>query len=177
MENVPEILIKANGYFHDAVFERFHSLGYTAEAKVINASEYGVPQRRRRAFFLAARDSLKVSFPDSTTLPGPRAGRRTPTSVDYIDTQGDIVNLSLFDTLPVGPTVWDAMSDLYGSYAENLKGFCIYKSEPLTQYQQERRSKDNGVWNHFPWKLTERQLKRIRLLGEGQGQLHLPEEL
>ncbi|MDZ4721408.1 MAG: DNA cytosine methyltransferase [Roseiflexaceae bacterium] len=177
MENVPEILIKANGYFRDAVFERFHSLGYIAEARIINAAEYGVPQSRRRAFFLAARDGMKVSFPEPTTLPGPRAGHRTPNSVEYVGTQGDVINLSLFDTLPIGPTVWDAISDLHGVYAGDLNEFCVYKSEPLTHYQLERRNDADSVWNHFPWQLTERQLKRIRLLREGQGQLHLPEEL
>lgn len=177
LENVPEILIKSNGYFRDAVFERFHSLGYTAEAKIINAAEYGVPQRRRRAFFLAARDGVNVSFPEHTTLPGPRAGRRTPNSVDYIGAREDVVNISMFDTVPIGPTVWDAIGDLHNSYAEGLKEFCAYKAVPSTHYQQERRNKADGVWNHFPWKLTERQLRRIRLLREGQGQLHLPEEL
>lgn len=177
MENVPEILIKANGYFRDAVFERFHSLGYTAEARVINAAEYGVPQWRRRAFFLATRDGLSVSFPERTTLPGPRAGHRTPTSVEYIGIHKDTFNASMFDTLSVGPTVWEAISDLYGAYAEDLKEFCGYESEPSTQYQRERRKEADGVWNHFPWKLTEKQVQRMRLLREGQGQSHLPKEL
>ena len=61
MENVPEILIKANGFFREAVTERFLNMGYSVTARVLNAAEYGVPQRRRRAVFLAGRDGTRVA--------------------------------------------------------------------------------------------------------------------
>ena len=179
MENVPEILVKSNGAFRDAVFERFHSLGYRAEAKVVNAAEYGVPQSRRRAIFLAGREHQPVAFPETTTLPGLRPGRRTPTSADYIGVKpAPNFTLPLFGaSLPVGPSVWDAIGDLHGEYASDLIGDTAYASLPASEYQQERRNSSGRVQNHFPWKMTERQLKRIRLLGEGQGLLHLPVEL
>ena len=179
MENVPEILMKADGYFRDAVFKKFTDLGYSAEARVINAAEFGAPQSRRRAFFVAGRDGQRVRFPYATTLPGRRAGRRTPTSRDYIEPalKADD-NLSLFDdALPVGPTVWEAISDLHGAYAESLDGKCSYASEPSTDYQRDRREGADSVCNHFRWRLTERQLKRVRLVGQGQGLFHLPESL
>jgi len=177
MENVPEILIKANGYFRDAVFERFERLGYNADAKVLNAAEFGVPQRRRRAIFLAGRDGQRVPFPEPTTLPGRRAGRRTPTSKDYISPSQHSNNLSLFGELPSGPTVWEAISDLHGGYAEELHGRGKYAAPASTGYQRARRGKERAPWNHFPWRLSERQLQRIRLLREGEGHLHLPDEL
>lgn len=178
MENVPEILVKANGYFRDAVFERFQSLGYTAEAKILNAAEFGAPQHRRRAFFLAGRDNQHISFPDKTSLLGPRAGRRTPTSAEFVGAeQKNSLTLPLFEELPTGPTVWEAISDLQGVYATHLNTACNYAREAQNSYQEERRQSATRTWNHFPWQLTERQLQRIRLLGEGQGQLHLPEEL
>ena len=178
MENVPEILIKADGAFRDAVFERFHRLGYKAEARVINAAEYGVPQWRRRAIFLAGRENQSVPFPAATTRVGSRPGRRTPRSAEYIDAP-PVANLSLplFEQREIGPTVWDAIGDLHGEYAAVLDGECAYAASPPSSYQRERRNESGRVRNHFPWKLTERQLQRIRLLGEGQGLLHLPEEL
>lgn len=177
MENVPEILIKANGYFRDAVFERFERLGYNADAKVLNAAEFGVPQRRRRAIFLAGRDRQRVPFPEPTTSPGPRAGRRTPTSKDYIAASPQSDTLSLFGQLPSGPTVWEAISDLHGGYAGELGGCGKYATSAITAYQRARRGEERGPWNHFPWPLRERQLQRIKLLREGEGHLHLPEEL
>ncbi len=178
LENVPEILIRKDGAFRDAVFERFCSLGYHVEAQVLNAAEFGVPQSRRRAFFVAGRDGQKLPFPAPTTVPGPRAGRRTPESADYIagpSSKGG--TLPLFDALPLGPTVWDAIQDLYAVYADSLDSACPYAAVPDTAYQAERRLGSGVAHNHFPWPLTERQLRRMRLLGEGQGVLHLPPDL
>jgi len=178
IENVPEILIKATGAFQEAVLERFHELGYRAHLKVLNAAEFGVPQHRRRAFFLAGRDGATVNLPQPVAIPGMRAGGRTPSSARYVRAAANVgFARSLFDTLPVGPSVWESMSDLYGAYATELNGETSYATPPQTTYQAARRSNDDFVHNHFRWPLTERQLQRIRLLGQGQGQLHLPREL
>jgi DNA (cytosine-5)-methyltransferase 1 len=83
----------------------------------------------------------------------------------------------LFEPAPQGATVWDAIGDLHGKYAKTLEGACGYARKPATDYQRERRGDLVEVHNHFPWPLRERQLRRIRLLGEGEGQLHLPPEL
>ena len=178
MENVPEILIKSNGFFRDAVLDRFQRLGYGANSNVINAVDFGVPQRRRRAIFLAARGGVRIPFPRPTHRPGARAGSRTPKSqplfkpiIDGAD-QGTLVDLP-----PQGPSVWDAIGDLHGRYAATLEDLSFYGSEPSSEYQRERRGPAREVANHFPWPLSERQLRRIRLLGEGQGQSHLPKHL
>lgn len=61
MENVPEMLD------HTPVIEEllgvFEDLDYHAETKVLNAEEYGVPQRRRRLFVVAARNATKIPWP------------------------------------------------------------------------------------------------------------------
>ncbi len=182
LENVPEILTKAQGHFQEAVFDTFHKLNYTVQAQVLDASLFGVPQKRRRAFFIAVRDKHShVTFPKATYLPGRRPTRRTPHSVDYAQqdattSMGTV--LPGFVSLPIGPSVWDSISDLGGVYADALQEWSDYAKEPQTIYQKERRERSFGrVKNHFPWKLTDRQLQRIRLLKEGQGQLHLPKEL
>ena len=178
MENVPEILIKANGFFRDAVFEKFESLGYNVNAQVLNAAEFGVPQRRRRAIFLAGCDGMNVPIPPRTHRLGVKAVRRTPDSRQSPElVPEDEDNLQLFRLAPVGPNVWDAISDLYGEYSESLDGLSRYACQPSTVYQRERRGPKVNVFNHFPWPLTERQLRRIRLLGEGEGQAFLPQEL
>jgi DNA (cytosine-5)-methyltransferase 1 len=178
MENVPEMLIRVNGGFKEAVLARFAGLGYHVEARVLNAAEFGVPQWRRRAFFVAGRDHQVIKFPDPITRPGPRAGSRTPNSADYVaSANSKNYTLPLFGELPIGPTVWDAIGDLYGEYAPSIKDSCRYSSEPSTEFQRARRSGNCEVSNHFRWPLTERQLQRVRLLKEGQGLLHLPPEL
>jgi DNA (cytosine-5)-methyltransferase 1 len=52
MENVPQLLRSAEyAAFHDAA----RDLGYTVDGKVLNAADYGVPQRRRRAIVIGSR--------------------------------------------------------------------------------------------------------------------------
>ncbi len=173
IENVPEILIKEQGNYKEAIYELFHGLHYSTNSMVINAAEYGVPQWRRRAFFLAGANNSSLKFPSPTHLLGPRPGKRTPKSANMISPKGK----PLFANIPRGPVVWDAISDLYGKYAEDIDGESEYASRAQTEYQKERRENQRRVRNHFPWRLTERQVNRIKHLKEGQGQAHLPKEL
>lgn len=52
MENVPNILSIDNGIIKDSIIRDFEELGYSVAVKVLLASGYGVPQNRRRAFFV-----------------------------------------------------------------------------------------------------------------------------
>jgi len=49
-------------------------LGYTVSAKVLNAADYGVPQRRRRCIVVGIRDGDRFEFPE----PGFGPGRARP---------------------------------------------------------------------------------------------------
>tara|TARA_R110002072_G_scaffold199405_2_gene357004 strand:- start:8307 stop:9383 length:1077 start_codon:yes stop_codon:yes gene_type:complete len=63
LENVPNILTTANGFFKNEIIKGFEDLGYQVNSNVLNASDYGVPQNRRRAFFIGALGKEKLSFP------------------------------------------------------------------------------------------------------------------
>lgn len=52
MENVPNILSMGDGIIRQAILKDFESLGYNVQCKVLIASDYGVPQNRRRAVFV-----------------------------------------------------------------------------------------------------------------------------
>lgn len=67
MENVPGLL-GARGTKIAAEFEqRLIASGYEVEAVQINAAEYGVPQLRKRVFFIGWRfDAPRFSFPEPT---------------------------------------------------------------------------------------------------------------
>lgn len=52
MENVPNILSIGDGAVRETIINDFKILGYTVETKVLTASDYGVPQNRRRAVFV-----------------------------------------------------------------------------------------------------------------------------
>ena len=52
IENVQGILTKNNGYANKKITELLTKEGYNITSKVLLASDYGVPQNRRRAFFV-----------------------------------------------------------------------------------------------------------------------------
>ena len=63
MENVPNILSIGGGIVRDSILKDFNNIGYTVSYKVLLASDYGVPQNRRRAFFVGLKNKTKFEFP------------------------------------------------------------------------------------------------------------------
>ena len=52
MENVPNLLTAEKGFFKQELEKLFTELGYTINAQVLCAADYGVPQLRERNIFL-----------------------------------------------------------------------------------------------------------------------------
>ena len=63
MENVPNILSIGDGIVRDAIVKDFSDLGYKVVYKVLTASDYGVPQNRRRAVFVGLKNGQDFIFP------------------------------------------------------------------------------------------------------------------
>ncbi len=66
LENVPNILSIGGGIVRDSILKDFRDLGYTVNYKVCLASDYGVPQNRRRAIFVGLQDGISFTFPAPT---------------------------------------------------------------------------------------------------------------
>ena len=63
LENVDRLLkspVSQRGRDFAVMLQSLNNLGYAVEWRVINAAEYGMPQRRRRIFFLAYHKSSEV---------------------------------------------------------------------------------------------------------------------
>ena len=56
IENVSGIVTNNNGYAKDKIYEIFSKRGYNVNHKILIASDYGVPQKRRRNFFVMIKD-------------------------------------------------------------------------------------------------------------------------
>lgn len=68
MENVPNMMAMQNGHFRTKILEAFRRAGYARTAVLpILASEFGVPQHRRRVFVFGLSDDLpfKESFAEA----------------------------------------------------------------------------------------------------------------
>lgn len=73
MENVPNLLTAEKGYFKNELIMMFTELGYTINAQVLCAADYGVPQNRNRAFIIGKRDAenpvdMPIKFEKRTTI-------------------------------------------------------------------------------------------------------------
>jgi DNA (cytosine-5)-methyltransferase 1 len=63
MENVPTISSPTNKELYDEIIRDFETLGYAVSSRVLLASDYGVPQNRRRMFIVGTKDALAFEFP------------------------------------------------------------------------------------------------------------------
>lgn len=62
MENVPNMLMLAKGTFRDQALDALRDAGYgNADVRVLAATDFGVPQLRKRALFFGTRDDLELT--------------------------------------------------------------------------------------------------------------------
>jgi DNA (cytosine-5)-methyltransferase 1 len=168
MENVPEILKAYNAVIRNEIIEQLEAQGYKVISASLNAANYGVPQTRARAFFLASLDKL-IQFPEPTHFGDIRSDYRTKIS----DNQRTFFksNISSF------VTVRDAIGDLPTLEAgQEYKGE-IYPLPPQTPYQSMIRNGSIKLTNHIARALSPIQMSRARVLSEGQDARDLPPEL
>ncbi|MBI3649931.1 MAG: DNA cytosine methyltransferase [Acidobacteria bacterium] len=154
MENVAEMKNGFQQAYSEELFSRLHQAGYMVSHEVVNAADYGVPQRRRRAFFIASRDGLRLAFPK-------------PTHTNPTSQQG------LFP-LPGYVTVWEAIGDLPSLKHGEGQEVCEYQSAPFSPYQRLVRNCTNRVTNHVARYLQPTQYERLDSLQPGEGLKDLP---
>lgn len=101
MENVLGMMSYKNGQVVEQIKEDFVTAGYSnVESKVLNAAEYGVPQFRRRVFFIATKKREAILWPTQTHFPKSELNRKslaanTNDHVTVGDAFGDLPLLSL----------------------------------------------------------------------------------
>ena len=69
LENVKGLRETAQGHFESLIFERFAALGYESALWILCASDYGVPQKRYRLFFIGRRNGSVPAKPSPTQTP------------------------------------------------------------------------------------------------------------
>lgn len=66
IENVPGLAGLFGGKVKEKIVDEFSKLGYSVNAKILNASDYGVPQNRRRIVFVGLKGKKQFQFPEPT---------------------------------------------------------------------------------------------------------------
>jgi DNA (cytosine-5)-methyltransferase 1 len=71
IENVRAIATEYKGRYRDYILQQLKQIGYHTNFAILNAADYGVPQLRRRAIFVAFADPrISYEFPQPTHSPG-----------------------------------------------------------------------------------------------------------
>jgi DNA-cytosine methyltransferase len=71
MENVPNLITTENGFFKKELTAMFTELGYTINAQILCAADFGVPQRRYRTVIIGKKSGtnpVNMPIPTSTRL-------------------------------------------------------------------------------------------------------------
>lgn len=156
MENVPGLVRLFEGKVKDQVLEDFSNIGYTVKYQILSADNYGVPQQRRRVFFVGV-NNKKFSNPDCYAYPTPFTGI------------GD-----LFPAI----TCKDAISDLDFVPDDRVLGEDIpYEIPPQNDYQRLMREGSNSVLNHSITIHKDRTKEIIAMVPDGGNYKSLPQEL
>lgn len=81
LENVRNLTAHDKGNTFKVIRTHLETLGYTVYAKVLNALDYGVPQKRERIIIVGFKDNILFSFPD----PVPASRRKTLKDILEVD--------------------------------------------------------------------------------------------
>lgn len=65
MENVPGLIMKKTRAYFDWVIYELREAGYQVNWSILNAADYGVPQKRKRLFIIGSREKILL-FPKPT---------------------------------------------------------------------------------------------------------------
>ena len=158
MENVAEMKNGFDMAYTEEIEERLTQLGYAVKHVVLNAADYGVPQRRKRAFFLATLSRSGV------VIPVPTHSKESSDIDLFGEGQGHV-------------KVWEAISDLPSLLHGEGNDITEYLNFPNNNFQTLMRKDLKVVRNHVARKLQPKMYERMASLKPGEGNKELPEHL
>jgi DNA (cytosine-5)-methyltransferase 1 len=150
MENVSGMVSYGNGDLIEEVKRKFQTIGYTVNFRILDAADFGVPQHRKRIFFVGNRLGMQNPFPKA-----PQDG-----CSDCND--------------PV--TVWDAIGDLPPLSAGHGKEIMKYNKPAFHGYQEWARDGSSYVFNHVARPHTRRDVETFRYMRLGDKWKDLPQK-
>ena len=152
LENVPGLVSLFGGRVKDAIVREFSCLGYHVQYQVLRASDYGVPQHRRRVVFVGLRH-LRFEFPTPTHFEHPKNGQRR--MVSCAEALDDLPRLA--DSSYLGEEVQP------------------YAATATNDYQRQMRSRSAAVLNHVAAHHADAVRKMIALVPPGKNYKALPD--
>ena len=146
-ENVEGIINTARGLFLESILNEFHKLQYSLNYGVLNALDFGVPQRRTRFFMIGSRSGLNVELP------------HVPQEKRVLTTVKDA-----FSDLP---TLENGASISWRPYAETIP----------SPYAKILRTRQSGCLNHLVSRNSCTILRRYRYVPPGGNWESIPAKM
>jgi DNA (cytosine-5)-methyltransferase 1 len=162
MENVPNI---ENARTHNGesvlgiIMRELRNLDYHVAHNVLEATDFGIPQIRKRLFVVASARKLENPFPNPTHGAG-----------------GDTSDL-FGGSLHQCPTLWEAISDLPVLLAGEGREIQDYCRAPQNNYQRQLRAGSEMLWNHTAMRHSKRMVERFASMSGGQSVSDVPAHL
>lgn len=147
MENVPNLKTKYKGEIFHNILEVSNYLGYVVNHEVLDASEYGVPQKRKRFFIIGSRKGNKINFPSATHETKPN---------------------TVFDALDDLPHIHDGI---------RAKELPYSKSDNITHFQKLLRNENGFVDNNICRMSNDRAKRLFAHMKQGDKYMDLPKEV
>ena len=152
LENVPGMLQINDGIGAKRIIEDFAEIGYKMVPKLLYAPDYGVPQIRKRVFFVGLRENdVEFSFPEA-----------------FVEKEHYITCEEAIGDLPSLQT--DTGDIIYGETEQD------YSIEAFSEYQKEMRKRSTKIHNHVGSIPIEKTKTMISVVPEGKNYKSLPEE-
>jgi DNA (cytosine-5)-methyltransferase 1 len=146
MENVTGMTSIDGGRAVSGFISTMAVAGYVVETMILKAEQFGIPQERRRLFFVGNRLGLPIRWPKATHgSPGQK----------YV-------------------SVWDAICDLPAIRNGADSSSSPYRCDPQNPFQRELRLGSKLVMNHASPKLSEINLERMKYIKQGGSWRDIP---
>ena len=149
MENVKGMASYRNGELMEEIRKEFEAVGYTADYKLLDAAEFGVPQHRQRFFFIGNRLGLQNPFPR--------------------------MSQQIHSNCSEAISVWNAIGDLPPLRAGRGEEMMDYFKPAFHIYQEWARVGASHVFNHVARPHTPRDLKTFKFMRPGDKWKDLPQ--
>ena len=161
MENVPQFLSIGGGSHRRMFVDAMSKADYRTECAVLVASDYGVPQVRRRVFCISVEKGMSdcpITFPRPTYQ-----GIRNAAMLQRGEPEGlELQKPGLGRFVSVG----DAIGDL-PSLGPGKESTCYYLARRPTRYQKDRRKGTDVLTEHEYWRHGPELLSYISEIPEG----------
>jgi DNA (cytosine-5)-methyltransferase 1 len=174
MENVPNMVAMKNGHFKSKILSAFAAAGYHRTAVVpVLASDFGVPQDRRRVFIFGIRDDLRFEEDYTQAVTQLLVKQKTDAVVTVREALSDLPKeVSAND----GPLPYPSKANTgYSDYQKLMRLDC---DEPLMSAEQKRRRlQKDELFNHHTKEIHERRKAILVAIKPGARGDSLPKEL